>query len=296
MGAYETIEQVNNIPLLPDYLNYDPIKEQQTRNGVPVVDKYWVINPLTDRVIGDGKSQHKPTNFNRMWEPLREGLEQSDLDLSNAETTFWGYNDDASFRAEIVLPNHNFVRQLNEPSCLKIRIVDSHDQRFRRQIEAMIMRLACLNGMMSIAENTSMSQKHTVNSTPEVMGAVASAWPLMLTKEAALMNYLKNVQTSREDALDFYTKTLASRATRTGAQVNKARLDYIMSIHDSYGLGDNAYKVYNTLTHLSTHVKTQRENSCQVTKKLRLESEIANVLKSPDFRALAQVEEFEMAA
>ena len=296
MGAYETIEQASNLPLLPDYLNYDPVKEPQLRNGVPVTDKYWVINPLTDRVIGDGKSQHTPANFNRMWEPLRQGLERSTLDLTGAQTKFWGYNDDASFRAEITLPNHDFVKQLHEPACLKIKIVDSHDQSFRRQVAAMIMRLACLNGMISIAESTSLAQKHTVNSSPEIMGAVASAWPKMLTREAELMSYLRTVPVSDADALSFYSKTLASRKTRTGMQVNQARLNYIMTIHDSYRMPDSAYKVYNTLTHLSTHVETQRENACPITKKLRLETEIANVLQSHEFQGLAKVSGFEMAA
>ncbi len=296
MGAYEVIDQATNIPLLPDHLNYDPIKEQQMRNGVPVLDKFWVINPLTDRVIGDGKSQHTPSNFNRMWEPLRQGLERSALDLTGAKTDFWGYNDDASFRAEITLPNQNFVKQLNEPACLKIKIVDSHDQRFRRQVAAMIMRLACLNGMISIAENTSMAQKHTVNSTPEIMSAVASAWPTMLTKEAALMQYLKSVPVSDQQAIEFYTAALASRPTRTGAKINQSRLNYIMTIHDAYQMGNNAYKVYNTLTHLSSHVEKQRENTCPITKKLRLETEISNVIQSPAFQGLARISEFEMAA
>ena len=294
MGAYEVIKH-DSILALPEHLNYDPIREHQMRNGIPVLDKFWVINPLTDRVIGDGKSQHRPTNFNLMWESLRQGLLGSNLDLTGVRTQFWGYDDDASFRAEIVLPNHSFVKELGEPACLKIKVVDSHDQKFRRQVTAMIMRLACLNGMISMAENTSMSQKHTVNSMPEVMGAVASAWPKMLTVEAERMNYLRSVPVTDDAALNFYAENLASRKTRTGSELNKARLNYIMQIHDSYQMPSNAYRVFNTLTHLSTHIETQREGTCPMTKQLRMEGEIQNIIQGDSFKELARLEEFSLA-
>ena len=294
MGAYEVIKH-DSILALPEHLNYDPIREHQMRNGIPVLDKFWVVNPLTDRVIGDGKSQHRPTNFNLMWESLRQGLLGSNLDLTGVRTQFWGYDDDASFRAEIVLPNHSFVKELGEPACLKIKVVDSHDQKFRRQVTAMIMRLACLNGMISMAENTSMSQKHTVNSMPEVMGAVASAWPKMLTVEAERMNYLRSVPVTDDAALNFYAENLASRKTRTGSEINKARLNYIMQIHDSYQMPSNAYRVFNTLTHLSTHIETQREGTCRMTKQLRMEGEIQNIIQGDSFKELARLEEFSLA-
>jgi hypothetical protein len=295
MGAFEVIEQ-DSILALPDHLNYDPVREHQIRNGIPVLDKFWVINPLTDRVIGDGKSQHRPTNFNLMWESMRQGLLGSSLDLTGVRTQFWGYDDDASFRAEIVLPNHSFEKQLNEPACLKIKVVDSHDQKFRRQVSAMVMRLVCLNGMISMAENTSMSQKHTINSMPEVMGVVASGWPKLLTLEAERMNYLRSVTVSDDDAMEFYITHLASRKTRTGQEVNKARLNYIMMIHDSYNMPGNAYKVYNTLTHLSTHIETQREGTCPMTKQLRMEGEITNIIQGDAFKSLARLDEFPLAA
>lgn len=291
MGAYEVIEH-DSILALPAHLNYDPQKENQTRNGVPVLDKFWVINPLTDKVIGDGKSKHNPANFNVMWESLRQGLESSSLDLTGARTQFWGYNNDASFRAEITLPNHSFQKQLNEPACLKLKAVDSHNQQFKRMVQAMIMRLTCLNGQISMVENTSMAEKHTKNAMPAVLGTVASAWPAMLTTEAHRMAYLRTVPVSDDAAVDFYATNLATRKTRTGNEINKARLNYIMHIHDSYKMPNNAYKVYNTLTHLSTHIETQREGACPQTKQLRLEGEIQSIVQGEDFKQLAKLDEF----
>mgnify|MGYP001309090992 CR=1 FL=1 len=295
MGTYEVIEH-DTILALPEHLNYNPIKENQMRNGLPVVDKFWVINPLTDQVIGDGKHQHRPANFNIMWESLRKGLIASNLDLSNARTTFHGYNNDASFRAEIMLPNMDFTPKLGEASCMKINAIDSHDQSFKRFITAFIMRLECLNGMVGIAENTSMAEKHTRNAMPEIMGTVASAWPAMLNNEAERMAYLRNVKVTDDQALAFYGRNLATRKTRTGTEINKTRLNYIMMIHDQYNLGNNAYRVYNTLTHLSTHIETQREGACPLTKQLRMENEIRSIVRGDDFHQLAKLEDFALAA
>ena len=291
MGSYEVIQH-DSILALPAHLDYNPVREHQMRNGLPILDKFWVINPLTDQVVGDGKSQHNPTNFNVMWQSLRQGLESSNLDLTGAETKFWAYDNDASFRAEITLPNQSFQKQLNEPACLKIKAVDSHNQSFKRMIQAMIMRLTCLNGQISMVENTAMAEKHTKNAMPAVLGTVASTWPSMLTTEAHRMAYLRSVPVSDDAAIDFYATNLATTKQRTGP---KSRLNYIMHIHDSYKMPNNAYRVYNTLTHLSTHVETQKEGACPMTKKLRMENEIQKIVQGSAFRELAQLEDFVLA-
>ena len=118
----------------------------------------------------------------------------------------------------------------------------------------------------------------------------------MLSREADMMNYLRNVPVSNDAALDFYSENLASRKTRTGIETNKARLNYIMHIHDSYQMPNDAYKVYNTLTHLSTHIETQREGSCQMAKKLRMENEIQSIIQGASFKQLAKLEDYAIAA
>ena len=187
-------------------------------------------------------------------------------------------------RAEITLPNHDFVKALGEPSCLKIRIVDSHDQTQRRHISAMIMRLACLNGMVSMAENTSLSQLHTQGAEPERIGKVAANWPEFLLSDAAKMQTMRDVGVSRDTAIEFYAKQVATQKTRTGPVINKTMLDRVMGIHDSYNLGDNAYRVYNVLTHMSTHVESK---ACTTKKQLVMEDKIGAIVKGDAFKELA---------
>jgi len=275
---------INTLPALPEYLDFTPIREQQMRGGVEVAGKWWTINPNTDEVIGDGKRNHNPANFALMWDSLREGLHHSGLQLDGVTTSFNTFNNNAGMRAEITLPNHSFVKALGEPSCLKIRIVDSHDQTQRRQISAMIMRLACLNGMVSMAENTSLSQLHTQSAEPERIGKVAAQWPTLLLEDAAKMQTMRDVSVSRVAAIDFYTVQVATTRTRTGYKINKTMLDRIMGIHDSYNLGDNAYHLYNVLTHMSTHVESK---SCTTKKQLVMEDKIGAIIKSDAFKEIA---------
>ena len=275
---------INTIPALPESLNFTPVREQQMRGGREVTGKWWTINPLTDEVIGDGKRNHNPQNFALMWDKLREGLYQSGLQLSDATTTFRTFNKDAGLRAEIILPNHNFVAALGEASCLKIRVVDSHDQTQRRQVGAMIMRLACLNGMVSMAENTSLSQLHTQSAEPERIGKVAATWPELLLGDAAKMQAMREVKVSRHRAIDFYSAHVASHKTRIGMTLNKSMLNRIVGIHDSYSaLNDSAYHVYNVLTHLSTHVESR---SCVNKKQLVMEDKIGSIIKGDAFKQL----------
>jgi hypothetical protein len=280
------LTKIATLPSLPEYLDFAPKREQQTRNGVVVDGKWWTVNPNTDEVIGDGRKNHNPMNFSIMWDSLREGLYHSGLQLDSATTKFNSYNNNAGMTAEIVLPNHDFVKALGEPSCLKIRIVDSHDQSQRRQISAMIMRLACLNGMVSMAENTSLSQLHTQGSNPERIGKVAATWPELLLGDAAKMQAMREVRVPRHRAIDFYSDHVASHKTRTGMTLNKSMLDRIMGIHDSYQLGNNAYRLYNVLTHMSTHVESK---SCVTKKQLVMEDKIGAIIKGDAFKELAQI-------
>jgi len=275
---------IHTLPALPEYLDFAPVREQQTRGGVIVDNRWWTINPNTDEVIGDGKRNHNPQNFSIMWDSLREGLYHSGLQLGNATTTFNSFNNNAGMRADITLPNQDFVKALGEPSCLKISITDSHDQTWRRVVRAYIMRLACLNGMSSMAENTSISELHTIGSDPQRIGAVAAKWPNLLLEDAAKMQTMRDVTVSRYDAIKFYSTYVASTKTRSGNVVNRAMLNRIMGIHDSYNLGDNAYRLYNVLTHLSTHVESK---SCVTKKQLVMEDKIGGIVKSEAFKQIA---------
>ena len=279
------LTNIATLPALPEQLNFEPVREKQVRNGQEVAGKWWTINPLTDEVIGDGKRNHLPQNFAILWDSLRAGLHQSGLQLEDADVKFRSFNNNAGMRADIILPYENFDLVVGEPTALRIAISNSHDQTTRLGISAAIWRLWCANGQASMSENTSLSQLNTISADPERIGAVAAKWPEFLQQDAHKMKQMQGVPVSRYDAVMFYSEHVASVNTRSGKVVNRAMLNRIMGIHDTYkALGDTSYRVYNVLTHMSTHVESK---ACATKKQLVMEDKISGIVNGAAFQELA---------
>jgi hypothetical protein len=271
------------LPALPQILDFEPVREPQIRNGVAIRNQYWVVNPNTDTVIGNGKSIHNPQNFSKVWDSFREGLLHSGLDTSEAEVKFNVIKEGAAMDAQIVLKRYQYEQVLGEPAKMTMSFRDSHDQSIRRQIRAMIYRLACLNGMIAPREAVGIVQKHTTYSDPDTVGKIASKFPDQLLKDAQVMRLMQGVKVQRADAIDFLERNVATYPTKTGTKVNKKWLDRIVGIHDSYNiLGENSYHLYNTLTHISTHVESRTAEVA--TKRIRIEQDIESVIRGEEFQ------------
>jgi hypothetical protein len=271
------------LPALPQILDFEPVREPQIRNGVAIRNQYWVVNPNTDTVIGNGKSIHNPQNFSKVWDSFREGLLHSGLDTSEAEVKFNVIKEGAAMEAQIVLKRYQYEQVLGEPAKMTMSFRDSHDQSIRRQIRAMIYRLACLNGMIAPREAVGIVQKHTTYSDPDTVGKIASKFPDQLLKDAQVMRLMQGVKVQRADAIDFLERNVATYPTKTGTKVNKKWLDRIVGIHDSYNiLGENSYHLYNTLTHISTHVESRTAEVA--TKRIRIEQDIESVIRGEEFQ------------
>ena len=279
------IKSSNGIPSLPSFLDFDPIREQQTRNGIAIPNKYWTVNPLTDTVIGDGKSVHNPKNFRVVWDNMREGLALAKLDTSDVDVEFNAISNGSAFSAKIILKQYNFEKKLGEPAKMVMSVRDSHDQSVKMQISAMIYRLACLNGMIAPRESVGIAQKHTTFYDPEVIGKVASQFPEKLERDAQVMYQMQGIKVNRDFALDFFRRNVATYITKTGPKVNNKWLERIIGIYDSYDtMRGTAYQVYNTLTHISTHVEAQRDGTEVERKRIRIEQDIESVIQGADFQ------------
>lgn len=282
-----TEAQLNDIlPALPAVLDFEPARELQVRNGVALSDRYWVVNPVTDTVIGDSRSVHRTANFRTMWDNLREGLALANIDTSHAQVDFSTIGDGAAFSAKIILNKYDFEKKLGEAAKMQMNVRDSHDQSVKRQVEAMIYRLACLNGMIAPRERVGISQKHTTYSDPETVGRVAANFPTQLEEQAEMMAQMRMIKVQRDVVIKFLESHVATYQTRTGSKVNKKWLDKIVGIYDNYSsIGDNAYRVYNTLTHISTHVEG-RDGTDLERKRIRIETDIHGVMQSEAYQNL----------
>jgi hypothetical protein len=159
----------------------------------------------------------------------------------------------------------------------------------------MIYRLACLNGMIAPRERVGISQKHTTYSDPETVGKVAANFPVQLEQQAEMMAQMRQVKVFRDQVIRFFEHHVATYHTRTGSKVNKKWLDKIVGIYDNYAsIGDNAYRVYNTLTHISTHIEG-REGTDLERKRIRIETDIHAVMQSEAYQQMF-MPEFALAA
>ena len=297
MNNTQNFNTYQGLPELPANLNFDPVREKQVRNGIEVPGKHWVINPLTDAVIGDGKTVHNPQNFNKMWENLREGLAVAGLDTTEVQVKFHALSNGAAMSADIILKKYDFEKQLGEAAQMRMTVRDSHDQSVRRDVQAMVYRLACLNGMLSVKESLSIVQKHTTFNDAAIVGKVAAHFPERLEREAAMMKMMRSIEVDRQAAIDFFRDNVATYVTKVGTKINNKFLEETVGIYDNYSsIGNNVYRVYNTLTHLSTHVEAKRDGTEIERKRIRMEQDINNVIRGESFRSLARMDILEMAA
>jgi hypothetical protein len=272
------------IPALPAELNFDPVREQVTRNGVVVPDSYWVVNPDTDTVMTTSKRQHNPVNFTHMWDSFRDGVAASGIDTSQLDVRFNVARGGAAFAADIVFKNYDYQRVVGEATQMKMRILDSHDMTLKRDIRAMIMRLACTNGMVSVGEKLTVKQKHTTLSDPERLGAVVAEFPERLEKEAHLYKQMMGHYVSKDTAIKFAEAHVATYRTASGIKVNKKTVEEFARIWNEYaGLGDTGYRLYNVMTHISTHV-TGREGTDVTRKQIRIEDKVSDIVQTTEFR------------
>lgn len=275
------------LPELPKELDFTPQVVQQVRNGYKIKGHFWTVNPLTDTVIGTSKTRHRPKNFVEVWESLDTGLSKSNLDTSDIDVNINSKKDGASMRASIILKKYDFKHIIGEPTSLRISIDDSHNQTVQRVVKAMLYRLWCANGQSSVHEKIGFSQKHTKNQDPIKLGEVASTWPEKLTKEAELHSKMRKIHVNDDVTLDFFTKNIASSRGVNGVTVNKVALKDTMNIWQGYrSLGPTVFRIYNTLTHISSHVEGKTKDTNLHRKIVREEQRIEEVIQGKDFREL----------
>lgn len=281
-------ENFDSVPALPVELDFDPIREPVYRKGVQVPDQYWIVNPDTDELINDKPSgkNHNPVNYKHMWDSFREGIAESGVDTSDLKIKFGVARCGAAFSADIVFAQYDYERIVGEATQMKMRIIDSHDMSFRRDIRCMIMRLACTNGMVTVGERLAVKQKHTMLSDPEKLGAVVAEYPSRLENEAHLYKQMMGTRVTKDQAIAFARSEVATYRVASGIKVNEKSVEEFARIWNDYSsLGDTGYRLYNVLTHIGTHV-TGREGTDLARKQIRIEDQVSSIVQGRAFQQL----------
>jgi hypothetical protein len=110
---------------MPEVLDFEPVLKPVIYNGQPVPDKMFVVREDNDQPLAVVGSKHRPTNYRKLWEPLREGLIASDLDLTDATVQWHVVNNGAAMFADVTLKAYDFERIIGEPTSMKMRVLNS---------------------------------------------------------------------------------------------------------------------------------------------------------------------------
>ena len=281
---------------MPEVLDFEPVLKPVIYNGQPVPDKMFVVREDNDQPLAVVGSKHRPTNYRKLWEPLREGLAASDLDLTDATVQWHVVNNGAAMFADVTLKAYDFERIIGEPTSMKMRVLNSVNGSWKYDVSAFLLRLACLNGMSRVDQGTSASFKHTVNTDPEKIGDVASQWPILLESDGHFFNHMKKVQITSEEATALFAK-FCTTTTKVESRVNKAWLGRMVTLWDNYSrsIGQNGYALYNALTHYGTHSDKSTSRGDVNAKLVRQEQSVTKFLRSPAFKKAVRYDDFDAA-
>jgi len=279
---------------MPEVLDFEPVLKPVIYNGQPVPDKMFVVREDNDQPLAVVGSKHRPTNYRKLWEPLREGLIASDLDLTDATVQWRVVNNGAAMFADVTLKAYDFERIIGEPTSMKMRVLNSVNGSWKYDVSAFLLRLACLNGMSRVDQGTSASFKHTVNTDPEKIGDVASQWPILLESDGHFFNHMKKVQITSEEATALFAK-FCTTTTKVESRVNKAWLGRMVTLWDNYSrsIGQNGYALYNALTHYGTHSDKSTSRGDVNAKLVRQEQIVTKFLRSPAFKKAVRYDDFD---
>ena len=278
---------------MPEVLDFEPVLKPVFYNGQPVHDKMFVVRQDNDQPLAVVGSKHRPTNYRKLWEPLREGLIASDLDLTDATVKWHVVGNGAAMFADITLKAYDFEHIIGEPTSMKMRVLNSVNGSWKYDVSAMLMRLACLNGMSRVDQGTSAAFKHTVNTNPQRIGDVASQWPILLESDGHFFNHMKKVQITSEEAKDVFAR-FCTTTTKVESRVNKAWLGRMVTLWDNYSstIGQNGYALYNALTHYGTHSDKVTSRGDVNAKLVRQEQSVTKFLRSPAFKKAVRYDDF----
>ena len=286
MSVYQDF---TSIPALPVELDFDPVREPLVHNGRKVDGHHAIINPLTDEVMCVSKRQHNPVNFSRMWDAFREGIEASGIDTSQIQVKFNKAKGNSAYSVDMLFKKYEYEPAVGDLHSMRFRLYDSHDMTFKHHIQCGLFRYWCSNGCASIAENLQVDRKHTLLADPEKLGTVVADWPQRLEQEAEVYATMMGTEVTKEIAIEFIRKEVATYRVASGIKVNAKMVEEGARIWNMYkNLGDTGYRLFNVMTHIGTHV-TGREGTDMARKQARIEQQVQDGIARPAFKTLVGI-------
>lgn len=250
-------------------------------------------------VVGD---RYKVVTNEELFSSFTQVLGKSEICLDGAKVNTHFSHGGARTFAEIILPGHDLkvggVQKVGDVTQLRLIARNSYDGSTAFMVQTGGYRLACLNGQVTGTTVGYFAGKHV--SSLDVKTAVQNV-SNMLDSFNASQEWFSELRSKKvTDKQAYACLAFASRnqeALRQGIPSKMEEAPPMMrTLFDSWTLhkktmGDNAWSLYNTMTHFSTHWDTDKEKDEQhanaAAARFRREDRIRETLQSPIWTKLA---------
>jgi len=246
-----------------------------------------VFRPDTEEVLAVVSNRYKLTPHVEIFDAFNDVLDAAGLATGRLEVKDHIMDDGALAMRSINFLDHEIDvgnSQNSDPVAFRVDIYNSVNGRWAFHQIAGAIRFACLNGMVSGDMAFWSRIRHTRRIRPE--SEASRLTNALNAMEKSADEYRKMRQTGvREDAVqNLFKNTLAAAPTRSDPKaVNKTQLDGLLKQYDNerHKLGENAWAVFNTATHWSSHPDVKRADPAIVSHDRQ--AKVAAMLNSPEW-------------
>tara|TARA_R100000655_G_scaffold62775_1_gene101268 strand:+ start:41 stop:892 length:852 start_codon:yes stop_codon:yes gene_type:complete len=251
-------------------------------NGVKYLGQDVIVNNVRIKQF-DGAYHINRTDT--MLEKINARLMEENVDLSDCEIIDrkWAQGGVNSRTMTFNKTNVTPKSLLGDPIKGQIIIVNSYDGSRKASIMFGLMRLACLNGMVSLDKDTGVHafKKHTNSNVFEYEYRKLGLFKEAMDNFAVQLQSYANTVVSLDTVRNTLKKTIAK---------NEVRENQIMEYIDSNNRGSidkiDLYSVYNGVTEWATH-QPSRENAEMNNVYLNRQVLVNKFFDSTDFKQLA---------
>lgn len=280
---------------------FDVIQEDCVTASGKVVPGKKVIcrkdNGTPLAVVGD---RYKMVTNEEIFSGFTNILGKSSLDLTGSKVNLQFSHGGARTYAEIIIPEHSIkVGPAKVGDLTQFRLIarNSYDGSTAFIVQAGGYRLACLNGQVMPADTIGYFQSKHVSSLD--VGVAADNISQVLNSFNESREWFNELRTRKvTDAHAYACLAFASRnqeAFRQGYPKSVEEMPRMMkTLFESWTIhrkemGDNAWALYNTLTHFSSHWGADKEEAHDnaVAAQFRREDRVRETLQSPVWLKLA---------
>lgn len=204
----------------------------------------------TGETLAIVSEQYTPTQYLEITDAVEEALNQSGLDLTDAEFETKSYDGGARLELITKFPAHPMEIAEGDIVVPEFKFRTSHNSTWSNNGYVGAFRSFCYNSLVSGNVLGYVYGKHTKNfSVPQFAAKIRTAAEYIAGDGMEQMRKWYNTPINRDTAIDLFTETLAHRQDNVKREqvANKKKLSNLMKIFDEenrYLLGQGRYEKY----------------------------------------------------